>query len=242
MAWFNKYATMERYEKGLVLILPGIEGWSVFNWLVAEGLAKGGVPYALEIHDWTTGFSLLFLWHLVARRRSRREAERVAVRIREYLREHPGRPVWVVGQSGGGGIAVFALEALRDEENVEGAVLLAPALGQEYDLTESLERTTRGIHHYYSHFDVFFQGLGTGIFGTMDRAYGSSAGRRGFKRPANLTSEGEELYASRLFQVDCTRSMRRTGHVGLHLTSSHPGFIEQVVAPVILAARGEEER
>ena len=49
----------ERLDRGLVLILPGMEGRSFLNVSLMAGLLDAGLPYAMEILDWTTGCCLL---------------------------------------------------------------------------------------------------------------------------------------------------------------------------------------
>ena len=43
--------TAERLQRGLVLVLPGVEGESCLNHSIARGLADGGVEAAIEIFD-----------------------------------------------------------------------------------------------------------------------------------------------------------------------------------------------
>ena len=64
----------ERLDRGLVLILPGIEGRSLLNISLMAGLLDAGLPYATEIVDWTTGRILLAIYHLRAWKRNRRAA------------------------------------------------------------------------------------------------------------------------------------------------------------------------
>jgi hypothetical protein len=45
----------ERLERGYVIVLPGIEGRSFLNRGIAAGLSDAGVPYGIEIYDWTDG-------------------------------------------------------------------------------------------------------------------------------------------------------------------------------------------
>src|SRR5512140_3603086 len=61
-----------RYEQGLVIILPGIEGQSPLNANIARGLAQGGVPSAIEINDWTVAWSATWLLNLADESRNRR--------------------------------------------------------------------------------------------------------------------------------------------------------------------------
>jgi len=230
------YASAGRYGKGLVLVLPGIEGRGVFNQQIVDGLGQAGVPYALEIYDWTSGVTIGFLAHLMDYKHNRQEARRIAWRLVTYRHNFPGRPIWLVGQSGGGGVLVLALEELPKGFQVDGAVLLAPALSQEYNLGPALRHCRGPMYHYYSPNDAFFLGMGTELFGTIDRKYESAAGRRGFQKSLRLSAGDAALYNTRLHQVDCSTPGNSPGHVGLHLTSSSPRFIAKVVAPIIWRA------
>ncbi len=87
----------ERLARGLVLILPGIEGRSFLNVSLMAGLLDAGLPYAMEIVDWTTGHFLLLIYHLRAWKRNHRVARQIADRVIEYRRQYPGRPVWLIG-------------------------------------------------------------------------------------------------------------------------------------------------
>ena len=71
--YFRDLNTFEYLEHGYTFVLPGIEGESLFNSNVAQGLSNGGVETAIEVHDWTTGTWLLFPVHLRAIERNRRE-------------------------------------------------------------------------------------------------------------------------------------------------------------------------
>ena len=57
-----------------------------------------------------------------------RQAERVAETIRAFQAEHPGRPVFLVGKSGGAGIVVKALERLDEDSRRAGGPAGAGAL------------------------------------------------------------------------------------------------------------------
>jgi len=47
------------------------------------GLLDAGLPYAMEIVDWTTGCCLLEIYHLRAWERNRRLARKIASRVVE---------------------------------------------------------------------------------------------------------------------------------------------------------------
>ena len=200
-ALLDPLRTPERLERGLVLVLPGIEGESCINHSIARGLADGGVQAAIEIFDWTTGVILLFLYHLRGWQRNVAQAERLVRRIVEYRRAYPGRPVHLVGHSGGGAMAVLAIERLPANVTVTSAVLLQAAISPRYDLSAALARTELGIWNFRSVLDVFFTGIGTSVAGTMDGRHTPAAGMIGFRPPSGLSAADEELYATRLHEV-----------------------------------------
>jgi len=225
--------TPQRYEQGLVIILPGIEGKGPLNVNIAKGLNQGGVPSAIEIHDWSALSVATWFINLTAEGRNRRCAADIARRIQVYQHRYPERPIHLIGHSGGGGVAVYALEALPPDRPITSAMLLAPALSPEYDLRRALRRTTCGIWNFYSDKDVGFLRLGTTIFGTIDRAHGSAAGAVGFREPPGIGTEGAKLYAKRLHQVRYTDRMARSGNMGGHSGWASQQFTREWIAPLL---------
>ncbi len=231
------YVSEYRLDQGLVLVFTGIEGRSWLNEDICHGLNAGGVDWAIELVDWTSRVPGSYVVNLRSRARNLRKAGEVARRIVEYRRDHPGRPVVLVGQSGGAAVAVWSAEALPAEEKVDGIVLLAPALSPGYGLDEALRKSRRGIVNFHSRRDWVFLGAGTTLTGTMDGRHGSAAGREGFERPA----EGlrAELYERKLFQIEWGEQMYPAGFGG-HLTSGHKHFVASHVAPLCLAPTWQE--
>ncbi len=172
--------TEQRLQHGCIFVLPGVEGKSSLPLQIARGLVEGGVASAIEIHDWTTGFWPLFAYHLRYERRARSQAVGIATRIMEYQERFPGRPTFLVGHSGGGGVAVLVLESLPTDCRVTAAMLLGPALSRRYDLTEALSRTEAGLWNFYSPLDLIFLTAGTFVFGTIDGRHDVSAGTGAF--------------------------------------------------------------
>ena len=168
----------ERREHGYIIVLPGIEGRSCFNIDLAQGLADGGVQAAIEIYDWTTGVLSLFLYHLRALDRNRRQASLVAKKIVRYQSQFPGRPVHLIGHSGGGAIALMALEALPSGHSVTSAILINAALSPKFDITTALSRTNLGVWNFLVTLRYIF-------FGSV---------RFGFRhgRPASLPGSGDD--------------------------------------------------
>jgi pimeloyl-ACP methyl ester carboxylesterase len=222
------YVTNQRMERGLVLVLTGIEGRSSFNEGIAEGLAKGGVPYAVEIDDWT--FSCSVLLNLESQTHNRRTAAEIAQRIIRYKWAYPDRPVFLVGQSGGGAMAAWIAEAM-ESENLDGIILLAATLSPDYRLDLALSKSIRGIVNFYSPRDVLMLGLGTNMFRTMDGEFTSSAGRVSFTVPRLRPPIYDKLY-----QVCWNSKMASgTGNAGSHLSSGDQEFVARYVAPLVQA-------
>jgi len=232
----NPYVTSERLERGLVIVLPGIEGRSSLNEAIVEGLNDGGVNWAIELYDWTSPLGPLY--NLRAEDRNRQKAHQIVNRIVRYHWEYPDRPVVILGQSGGSAIAAWAAEAMPRGHILDGVVMLAPSLSPRYMLDFALENTERGIISLYSERDWVLLGLGTTIAGTMDGAHTSSAGRTGFEMP--VAGGRPEIY-QKLYQVSWQPKMRQTGNVGMHLTSGARAFVSMYVAPYVLSDKWDEE-
>jgi pimeloyl-ACP methyl ester carboxylesterase len=223
----------ERLDQGYTLILPGIEGRSFLNSSVAWGLADAGVTSGIEIHDWTTGFTLLFGYHLRGWRRNQRQAQAIARKIIDYQAAYPGRPVYLIGHSGGGALALLAAALLPAENHISGIVLLVPAVSPRFNLVPALRRTERGIWHFSSPFDLLFLGAGTSLLGTIDCQHTISAGACGFALPPTLTGEERALYASHLHWRPYEFEMAGGFNLGGHFGCTNRVFVSEWIAPII---------
>jgi pimeloyl-ACP methyl ester carboxylesterase len=223
----------EKLAQGLVIVLPGIEGYSRLNRRIARGLAQGGVPFAIEIYDWTYGW-FWQLWSLRSRRRHIEQATILASRIAEYQNQHPGRPVHLVGHSGGGAMIAFTLEALDPSRRITSGVMLVPALSPEYDLRTALSRTERGIWNFCSYGDLFFLGAGTLLCGTTDGRHCIAAGNTGFSKGVIEHARVNDQVTIR--NIPYQWKMFRTGHTGGHLSVTRAEFVSREIAPLLLAS------
>ena len=219
----------ERLDRGLVLILPGIEGRSFLNISLMAGLVDTGLPHAMEIVDWTTGCFLLLLYHLLARGRNRRVARQIANRVVEYRRQYPGRPVWLIGHSGGTGISLLTAELLSAEQSVTGIVLLGSAMSSRYSCDAAMQRTERGIWNFYSAGDVLFLGLGTLLFGTFDGVHWPASGCIGFARRTDASLAAER----QLRQIPYRLGMISQFNLGGHFGCVHRVFVAETIAPIL---------
>jgi hypothetical protein len=232
-AYHDRYLTAARLDRGLVISLDGIGG---YNWLprwLRRGLDEGGVKDAIVIYKWSTGPVGLWLTDLFLARRNRTKAARLARKIAAYRTRMPGRPVTLIGHSGGGGIAAWVLEALPPGVQVDRAFLLAPALSTRYNLAPALRGVRERLYTAYSWIDWGLMGLGTLFLGTIDRRHSPSAGLVGFHLPRDLTEADRAEYA-KVRQIGWTPAMIRHGNLGDHSGCTNIPFSRRVLAPIIL--------
>jgi pimeloyl-ACP methyl ester carboxylesterase len=233
------WVSHSRLQRGLVIVLPGIEGRSAFNEAIAQGLAEGGVNYGIEIRDWTPGGgAATALYTLRAQERNRLQAEKIADRVIDYMYDYPGRPIYLVGQSGGGAMALWVAESLPPGYSVDGIVLIAASISPNYRLDLALKHSQQGIVSFRSERDVLMLGLGTTVVGTMDGEHSASAGMQGFKLPTGGASA--RLY-QKFYEVSWTPEMSKAGNVGLHLTSGATQFVVEFIAPLVTSRVWDRE-
>ncbi len=210
---------IQRADEGLTIVLPGIDGRGLHNENICRRLAAEGVPTAIELYDWTSMAGMLV--NQTAMSRNRRAAQQLADHIADYRREYPGRPVFLVGHSGGTAIAVWAAEAMPSGQEIDGVILMGSSLSPQYDLSVALARTRRLVN-FYSYRDAALLGAGCRMVGTMDRQFTEAAGKVGF-----------EASGSNMTQIPFDRSMEAAGLDGSHLSYCSSGFVTAYVAPLI---------
>lgn len=236
--WWNADAddwmAEKRLDQGYTLVLPGIEGCSPHNISIAHGLVDGGHSSAIEIYDWTTGSWVLFPYHLTSFERNHEQARQIARRIIAYQNEYPGRPVRLIGHSGGGAMAVLVLEELPEDHKVTQAVLLSAALDPDHNLCRALRRTRDGIWNLHSPLDIFYLRAGTAALGTIDRIHTSAAGAVGFRVPTCLSAQEVQLYKDKLTQVPYQSQMLMAGSFGGHRAFVGRRFVKDWLAPLMV--------
>jgi pimeloyl-ACP methyl ester carboxylesterase len=224
----------DRRDQGYTIVLPGIWGSQPVDYGIVQGLQDADVPSAVELYDWTAGV-LRLIYNLRAIDHNRREAQKIAAKIVAYQDRYPGRPVYVVGYSGGGGVAVLALEALPPNRRVTKAVLLAPTLASDYDLRPALNRTTQGICNFYSPLDVPILMVLSTAFGTTEGRNTIAAGAIGFQPPADSSLAERRDFRRQVPQQAYDLSMLAEGHAGGHFGWSSRKFVARHVAPLLAA-------
>ncbi len=219
-----EYLTEDRLNNGLVIILPGIEGHSRLNENIRGGLVAGGVYRAMPIHPWGRPVPLVgplitqvdFLGNRLA-------GIGIAKIVTDYQDKYPDRPVYIVGHSGGGGVAVFAAEAMPEGRQIDGLVLLSASISSAYDLKKALSHCRNGIVNFYNKGDAGLLGVGTIVVGTVDGTHGPSAGLIGFDSFDKPGYEG-------LYQVKMVGVSEDS-----HTTSTQAGFVASFVTPWVLS-------
>ncbi|HEY2158073.1 MAG TPA: alpha/beta hydrolase [Isosphaeraceae bacterium] len=207
---------------GLVLVADGVGGLHLCGMALKHVMGEGEARHRVRLHSWGHGFGH---WHRDLTNVANRDAQAraMAAEVLAWRAERPCAPAFLVGKSGGSGVVVRALEELP-RDSVEAAVLLAPALSPGYDLTRALEAVRREMVVFWSPLDVFVLGLGTRVFGTIDRVRSVSAGLVGFR--------GDR---AKLRQVRWRPAMMRTGYLGGHVGPDSPAFLRKYVVPLLRA-------
>jgi pimeloyl-ACP methyl ester carboxylesterase len=228
----RSYVTQERLEAGLVVSLDGVGG---YNWgpkWLRSGLQEAGLKAAIVIYDWSQGPQGLFVGDLVAEDRNHAAAKDLAQMVTTYSAALPGRPITLIGHSGGAAVVVWALESLPEGCRIERVFLLAPALSPEYDLSRALKHVDRRMYVMYSYADVGLMAAGTAVFGTMDRQHGVSAGLVGFRLPPALPAAQQAEYL-KVRQIPWTIDLVKMGNLGDHMGWTTTRFARDFIAPIL---------
>lgn len=220
----------EGSEAGLVVVADGVGGLELCGTGLHYMIARAGLAYEVRLQPWGHG---LGRWYRDLTDTANRDAQAAAMAaaVEGFRARRPGAPAFLVGKSGGSGVVVGALERLP-EDSVEAAVLIAPALSPGYDLGRALRAVRREMVAFWSPLDVFILGLGTRLFGTIDRVRAAGAGLVGFREPEGLDDSGRAQYA-KLRQVRWRPGMAATGYLGGHVGPDSPRFLRKYVVPLL---------
>ncbi len=219
-----------RDAQGLVLVADGVGGLDLCATGLRYVMGSLTLPYDVRVVPWGHGFGR---WHADLTNVENRDrwAREMAAEVEAFHEQHSGSPAFLVGKSGGTGVVVKALEQIP-EGAIERAVLLAPALSPDYDLSRALRAVRRELVVFWSPLDLIVLGLGTRIFGTIDRIRTVSAGLVGFRPPHSLDEVSRAQY-SKLRQVRWRPEMAVTGYVGGHVGPDSPAFLRKYVVPLL---------
>jgi len=201
-------------SREVVFVLDGVGGFQFVPLLLRRAWRDDpGTPGTIVVR-WQFGIPGEIWTDLCWRSRNMKKASEFADQLASFRLQYPEASIHILAFSGGTGIAVWACERLAGRAAIETMVLACPAISPEYNLAEAL----RAVHRCYaliSHRDCGILGLGTTVFGTVDRRHCSAAGRKGFSPPPNLSQADARAY-DRLRQIEWTPQLRALGHRGGH--------------------------
>ena len=189
--------------RGRVLVLPGVFNTRFHLARFARSIEQRG--FDVEVRLW--GAPLRPLRNLAAHERNVRTAVQISGGLARWRIDHEQDSLYVVGYSGGGGLAVLAVSALPAKVTVDRLILVAPAISPKYPVeTDVLPHVREFVVNYASAKDLQV-GWGTQRFGTIDRERTKSAGAIGF-----------DLAHSKLVQWHWSNASIGHGHYGNHLS------------------------
>lgn len=212
--------TPNEMSTGLIIMYPGISSapTDMINWYTA--LRRAGIRQAIQVRPY--GPTLDLLGNLTGYERNRDWSKEEAKRIVRYMDAYPGRPVTLIGYSGGGAIAPMVAEYMPEGYVLDRILLFSSGLSPGYDLTPALEQTENGIVHFWSSAD-FTGPFITLVFGTMDRRWELPAATVGF----DMRDERLIQFAWRPDMLDFRNKGDHTDYLWNEL------WIEEFVAPWI---------
>ena len=217
--------TEAQLDRGCVVVLPGVEGDTWHLGGVRSGLRDAGLEQGIEMIPWDT-LPFQPLQNLMDLPANLKRADKIAARLTELYHERPDRPLTLVGFSGGGGLAILAVEALPKDVMLDRLILVAAAISNEYQLRKVHPHCQDKIINLYSNRDNVV-GVGTRLFGTIDRKKTLSAGHTGF-----LDGEGRLRKHEKLVQIAWDPSWVEYGHLG-----GHVGYLLRPWARHVLASQ-----
>lgn len=214
--------TATNAESGTLVMIPGIVGQVSDLAGMRDGLCDAGLRMRIEIIPWETS-AFQPIKNLTDYQANLDRAARIADRLTQLKRGCPERPLCLLGNSGGGGLAILAVEMLPEDVVLDQLILTAAAVSNDYDLFR-VRPQCRSIVNFYSRMDGIV-GWGTSLFGTIDRKNTLSAGHCGF-----LSPEGVLRVEDGLIQIEYNTAWARLGHDGSHL-----GYRSRKWAEVVLS-------
>lgn len=180
---------------------------------------------------WETGHGLIADQD-EATKLKRDKADEAAAMIARRAKANPGDSLNLLGFSAGTAVAIFALEALPENVQIDEVVLLGTSISEDYDLTKALRRVKGHLYIYTSTHDRML-GFLMPFTGTADRKFDDpGAGIKGFVLPAGASAETRKLYAEKIVTIPWTAQLEKDGDYGRHFDNVKMEFIRDHVAPL----------
>jgi len=166
---------------GKTYYLDGAGNWGFGTAEVPRGLKKAGYHGDVEVFIWTTSLNPL-IDQLNILGAAEGAGKRLAGKINDYKKRHPGKRVNIIALSAGTGVAVWACEHLETGCEIDHLVLLGSSLSHNYNMTKAMPHIQGNIFVYHSPHDSVLSSVE--VVGTIDRKTGvKSVGQVGMKPP-----------------------------------------------------------
>ncbi len=224
-------------KHGYLYYLDGAGGGTAKNnWSsgVRAGLLEAGYPGAAEMFSWESGKGLIADEETsVVKKRAKAKA--MAAELEARVKAYPKAPVDILSFSAGTSVAIFALEAVPPDVQVENVVLMGSAMSNSYDLTEALKRVRGRFYVFTSKRDRMLS-FAMAFSGTADRKLVPGAGVTGFVLPKDASAETKKLYAEKVVMIPWTKAMEADGDEGRHFDNIKMPFIRDHVAPLLMSS------
>lgn len=199
---------------------------------VQRGFAQAGYSGEFRPFQWQTGLGAL-ADETASVGYKRRAADRLATELGRAI--DGGARVSVVASSAGTAIAIFALEALADEQQVESAAFMSSAVSADYDLSTALRHIRGRLIVFQNERDSLLRSF-IPMVGSADRARVGDrvAGVYGFLLPDDAGEEQRVAYR-KIEPIEWHEGFRNFDHEGRHTDCKNPRFISGVIAPRLFA-------
>lgn len=218
-------------DREVLYLIDGVGRFQAAALMVRRALREMGSDIGTILYDWQTPIFGEVLSDLMWHRRNRLMGVRFGRKLLTFRRQHPETRIHILAYSGGAGIAIFGLEALRGRSLIDTLILACPAISSAYNLAPALLAVQR-CYALTSHRDSLILGLGTRIFGTTDRRHESAGGRVGFRIPPDASREDADAYG-RMRQIRWSPDLRKLGHPGGHTGWASAKLLHKHLMPLL---------
>ena len=189
---------------GRMIVLPGIHN-TLFHLDGFMDMARASLPnFDIDRRKW--GLTFFGIRNLRAAEDNIAFARNLATDITQWRRANPDKLLYLMGYSGGGGVASLVLAELPADVSVDRLILVAPAISADFPIEHHAGEHVRDFVVNFASVKDLQVGLGTKLFGTIDRKYEYSAGYSGFTAGFN-----------QLAQWHWSTADQRIGHYGNHV-------------------------
>ena len=212
-------------QNGITFYCPGVANADLGDAGIRAGLEQAGYRGQVARMTWSVSFNPVI--DQTVRIIAQQGGKRLADYIQEYIDKYPGRPVNVVGLSAGTGVAIWALEALKPQYQVDNVVLISSSLSHDYDVSRALPRVQGRIYNYYSPTDAVLAGP-MKVFGTIDGVFlQDAAGAVGLRVPPGADG--------RIVNIAWRSEFEKFGYYGGHGDGTSAEFVRYEIAPHLVS-------